>query len=654
MWVSLPENTGKAESIHELLIDYCLEYERFPLVSAEKNQYFITMKSRFGSRLLQFKMTVLFVLFGLLVGYLSFLIGTAVTSIEIFREFRQGIEGPFLEFRSRHDQDILYSAFAEEPDIGREMMATITGFIPEKHRENIRFSLYVRMTGTGEWHLLTNSENIPAENGILISPELVKDLETALERDIVDEAATFFGKSDDKNLFINITSSNDRNAYVVRMILNREGLTEFLKNEKNTLLSYSALVLLFSFVIGSLFSRTLTVPIRRLTDRARLLSRGDMEVRFPTRRMDDIGSLARSLDRMSLNLNHRFMTMQTMNRIDRAVLSSVSRRELLFKVSGYISEQFDNAGVCVLELNEEGFQVMAMVPETDLPPDRNIPMASVPEALLENMEETFELCSRTVPMLELLFPPGIIKKRTVSIPLVQEEHTVGVFIITLNRLDDRDREALGMLSDQAGVALKSLHEVEQKDALYQALLLALTRSVDAKSRWTAGHSERVADLSLALAEELKMEDRQKESVRMGALLHDIGKMGVPEAILDKPGRLTDEEFAVIRNHPAKGAAIIEDIPGYDTIRQVVRSHHEHWDGGGYPDGLSGDQIPLEARIITLADVYDAVTEDRPYRKGFSDEETVRFLKDQKGRLFDPDLLDAFLRVVAGRTAEPVR
>ena len=227
--------------------------------------------------------------------------------------------------------------------------------------------------------------------------------------------------------------------------------------------------------------------------------------------------------------------------------------------------------------------------------------------------------------------------------------SVGVFVITIDFLSDQDWEALKMLADQVGVALKSLHDMQKKEELNKALLLSLTRSVDAKSRWTAGHSDRVAELSDMLANELDLDQKLKDEIHMGALLHDIGKMGVPEAILDKPGPLSSEEFDIIKSHPEKGYTILKDVPDFDVIRQITRHHHEKWDGTGYPMGLAGKEIPLTARIITIADVFDAITEDRPYRKGFSIKETTDFLKEERGKLFDPELLDLFLGIIMKQT-----
>jgi HD-GYP domain-containing protein (c-di-GMP phosphodiesterase class II) len=137
---------------------------------------------------------------------------------------------------------------------------------------------------------------------------------------------------------------------------------------------------------------------------------------------------------------------------------------------------------------------------------------------------------------------------------------------------------------------------------------------------------------------------------VSAILHDIGKIAVPEQILDKPGKLTDEEFDIVKKHSQTGADIIASIPSYETILPGILHHHERWDGKGYPKGLQGENIPLFARIICIADVYDALTEDRPYRKAWSEEEVLKFFEEQKLKMFDPELVDIFLNFLKFKKA----
>jgi putative nucleotidyltransferase with HDIG domain len=180
---------------------------------------------------------------------------------------------------------------------------------------------------------------------------------------------------------------------------------------------------------------------------------------------------------------------------------------------------------------------------------------------------------------------------------------------------------------------------------------ALNATVDAKDPYTAGHSQRVQRIALAIAGELGLESDRLEAVRHGALFHDIGKLGVPDAILTKPARLTPEEFDAIKRHPADGAGIIERLGLLRDAVPPIRHHHERWDGRGYPEGLAGDQIPLEAAIVGLSDAWDAMTTDRPYSRALLLDEALDEIRGGRGTQFGPAVVDAFFRALERSPAE---
>lgn len=179
------------------------------------------------------------------------------------------------------------------------------------------------------------------------------------------------------------------------------------------------------------------------------------------------------------------------------------------------------------------------------------------------------------------------------------------------------------------------------------VLEGLVRAVDRKDHYTRAHSEEVTRLALALATELGLSAETLRAVRMGGLLHDIGKIGVPDRILKKPDRLTADELAIMNGHPALGEAIVAGLRDLTEIRTAVRSHHERWDGRGYPDGLAGDEIPLLGRLLALPDSYNAMTTDRPYRAALSPSEALAEIERGAGSQFDPHLVAAFIRVLRG-------
>jgi putative nucleotidyltransferase with HDIG domain len=196
------------------------------------------------------------------------------------------------------------------------------------------------------------------------------------------------------------------------------------------------------------------------------------------------------------------------------------------------------------------------------------------------------------------------------------------------------------------IQARLIEELAQNDL---GTLTALARTVDTNSPWTAGHSERVTDLAMEIGRELGLPPHEIDLLHRGGLLHDIGKIGVPPSILDKPGKLTEEEFAVVQNHPSKGAEILEPIPNLRKVISIVSQHHERFDGKGYPNGLSGESISLHARILAVADVVDALASDRPYRPGWSREKVLAYTRENAGRQFDPEVVEVFLRIEARRS-----
>ena len=177
---------------------------------------------------------------------------------------------------------------------------------------------------------------------------------------------------------------------------------------------------------------------------------------------------------------------------------------------------------------------------------------------------------------------------------------------------------------------------------------ALAAALEERDRYTGEHSETVVDLTARVAESLGLGSDQVEDVRMAALLHDIGKVGIPDEILHKPGPLDDREWEIMREHPAIGERILRAIPGLGAIARVVRHEHERWDGGGYPDGLGGAEIPLGARIILACDAYHAMTSDRPYREAMSHTDAMAELTANAGTQFDPDVVQALVGYLYGR------
>ena len=195
---------------------------------------------------------------------------------------------------------------------------------------------------------------------------------------------------------------------------------------------------------------------------------------------------------------------------------------------------------------------------------------------------------------------------------------------------------------------------QQTADLYLGVIKALVRAVEAKDENTEEHLQRVEHYSVGIARILGLPEGEIEALRAASVLHDIGKLAVPEYILNKPGRLTSEEMEVMKLHPGKGAEILGAVPFPFPLAPVVRHHHERWDGNGYPDGLRGEEIPIGARILTAVDCFDAITTDRPYRKAVTRDEAFQFLRDQSGKMFDPEVVRVLLLHAEELEAEVLR
>jgi putative nucleotidyltransferase with HDIG domain len=233
-------------------------------------------------------------------------------------------------------------------------------------------------------------------------------------------------------------------------------------------------------------------------------------------------------------------------------------------------------------------------------------------------------------------------------PFFNEEGEVIAYIHVLMDVTDV-RENERRLTESKDAFFNMLKDLDttykELKSIYNNLVIAFSKVIDAKSHWTKGHSERVTNYAIAIAREMGLDEDDIEILRTAGLLHDIGKIGTYDVILDKPDNLTEEEFALVKIHPIKGIEILSPIKGLEVILPVIRSHHERIDGRGYPDALRGDEIPLLARILCIADAYDSMTSNRPYRPAPGNHYAIAELIRCSGTQFDPYLVDVFLTLL---------
>jgi PAS domain S-box-containing protein len=273
---------------------------------------------------------------------------------------------------------------------------------------------------------------------------------------------------------------------------------------------------------------------------------------------------------------------------------------------------------------------------------------------------------QAITIQDLAKNPGELRKSSnfssegfvtyVGVPLIAKGQVKGVLEIFQREelvFDQEQETFLEMLANQAAIAIDSGQMVENLQASNVELMTAYdetiegwSRALDLRDEETEGHTQRVAEMTLHLANQMSFSKKELVNIRWGALLHDIGKIGVPDDILRKPGPLTEEEWVKMRRHPQFAYDMLASIAHLRPALDIPYCHHEKWDGTGYPRGLKGEQIPLSARLFAVVDIWDALTSDRPYRKAWSEEKALSYIRVQAGLHFDPRIVDLFLGMLS--------
>ena len=236
-------------------------------------------------------------------------------------------------------------------------------------------------------------------------------------------------------------------------------------------------------------------------------------------------------------------------------------------------------------------------------------------------------------------------------PVELEDGVYGALLVGFpdeRELSAEDTARLERLAHQAEIAIRSVRQRESLSRFALETAMGLTEAIESRDPYTGGHCRRLADYSSLVAKEMGMPSHEIEVVRLGAALHDMGKIVVPDSILKKPSALTPEEYAIVKQHCYSGGQICKRVGFLMSAYPIVYHHHERWDGRGYPDGLAGERVPLGARIVAVMDAYDAMTTDRPYREAMSHEEAQSILRDGGGSQWDPTIVTLFLDMLTAR------
>lgn len=354
-----------------------------------------------------------------------------------------------------------------------------------------------------------------------------------------------------------------------------------------------------------------------------------------------------------IKMTHEIETLQLMYEIGKEILSNLNAEEIIETVVLMIRRIIPCDGVSMAVVSDDDGNALKVTASWGTGIDKGEDIGGdAPFLILLKKGKSFYQNDIT---LDFKKSPTLLKwageKNVYSYfcaPLMIKGKLFGAFILSSVRpawLTNIHIAIIEKITTQVGIAMGNAKLMEDLEEIFMGTIKSLIAAIDAKSRWTKGHSDRVVNYAFKIGEKLRLNKDAMERLQLAAILHDVGKIGTYEAVLDKTEKLTAEEIEMIRKHPAQGADILMPLKGLRDIIPIMKHHHERYDGTGYPDGLAGDDIPLGARILALADVYDAMESDRPYRKGLTREAAVEELKKGAGTQFDPELVKLFVDIL---------
>ena len=406
------------------------------------------------------------------------------------------------------------------------------------------------------------------------------------------------------------------------------------------------------FLVSHTQIRRTTEPLARLREGTERLQQGDFNAPVIVRSNDEFEDVAQSFNGMARVLDQQFALLRNLDAIDESALAARERDALMREAAARFQVLLSSARVAVAVTHTtRPLAIDVAVTEGGVP---------APGLLTRQLSAEERDALRAQPRQFVVergaLPPSylgtesrsVLRQAVVVLPLRQDDELLGVVSIAASERaldDDASWRDARRMADRVALALRHVQLVHRLNALSAGTITAFARAIDANSPWTAGHSERVTRVAVQIGRELQLSESDLATLERGALLHDIGKIAVPASILDKQGRLTDAEWVVMKRHPVVGCEILGPIPALAETLPLVRSHHERMDGTGYPDRLAGEAIPFLARVLAVADVFDALSSERPYRLGLELPEACQIINESAGAHLDPQVVAAFLDVV---------
>ena len=427
-----------------------------------------------------------------------------------------------------------------------------------------------------------------------------------------------------------------------------------MRHFRATLTWVIVLAVLAVVLLSSIQIRRTLVPLERLAKGVERIGAQHFETRVNVRSGDEFEHVADCFNDMASRLGKQFHALRTVQDIDQAILATLNRAGIIAAVLQHMPDLLPHGCFAVALLSDPECQNQASLSFTIPGEDLSCRQVRIQfsERDLEELRRHHDAW-RTAdgePIPDFLTPLSVRGMAAFVVwPLQVDGKLFGAIIgghPYAIAISDEDLKQTRQVADQLSVAFSNVQLMEALEQLHWGALNALARAIDAKSAWTSGHSERVTQFAIRIGRALGLPPRDLAIMHRGGLLHDIGKIGIPPEILDKPGRLEASEMDTMRDHVRIGMRILEPIPSFREALPIVAQHHEWFDGRGYPAGLKGEEISLHARIFAVADCYDALISDRPYRRGLPREKVVSLIKSGAGTQFDPGLIEVFLRMCA--------
>lgn len=434
-------------------------------------------------------------------------------------------------------------------------------------------------------------------------------------------------------------------------------------DNKDSLLTHIRIIIVWMTacgLLGYLFIRRIIKTLITIIKQAESLSLGSNGQRIDVAWNDELKDLARSFNRIKSDLetkikelqHSRSLTRELFQRMGHAMTSSQKMEALLNIIVHGMRKVLDMQSIFIaLYDNDKKLYLKAYAgSQKDLRDNMRLSddKGAIGRAIL-NLDPI--IIKKNPAEMSAEQDEDIIHYETniVCVPILVKDKLKGVLGATdkapIQNVDHEDISLLENVASQIAICVENMELSKDIEEMYYNTLVMLARIVEAKDPYSAGHLERVSSYVEMIAEKLDMDDEAKKILMGGALLHDLGKVGIEDTILKKEGVLTPQEYEMMKQHSMIGENILKPLRSMSKLSSVVRHHHEMYDGTGYPNGLKGEEIPLAARILTVADIYDAITTDRPYRKAMSREEAIKTLISYAGNKLDPKLVEIFTNMV---------